>query len=66
MILVRGISLRKKSVVNKEGDVNWRKCDVVSLVCPAAQQLNMTDVLAQEQRCPKISVRGPIRGSENI
>ena len=44
--VVRGISLRRKSVVSKDGDVNWKKCDFVSLACPVAQQLNVTDVLA--------------------
>ena len=66
MILVRGISLRKKSVVNKEGDVNWRKCDVVSLVCPAAQQLNMTDVLAPKTALSGDKCEGTITEGENI
>ena len=35
--VVRGISLRRKSVVSKDGDVNWRKCDFVSQACPVAQ-----------------------------
>ena len=44
--VVRTLAMKTKSVVSRNGEVNWRKCDFVSLVCPVAQQLKMTGVLA--------------------
>ena len=44
--VVRTLAMKTKIVVSRTGEVNWRKCDFVSLVCPVAQQLKMTGVLA--------------------
>ena len=53
-------------MVNKDGDVNWRKCDVVSLVCHAAKQLNVTDVLAPKTALSGDKCEGTITEGENI
>ena len=34
--VVRAIAVRKKNVLSRNGDVNWKKCYFVSLVCPVA------------------------------
>ena len=35
--VIRSVNMRRVSVVNKDGTVNWKMCEVTTLACPAVR-----------------------------